>query len=249
MKKSILIILSALCLFACGGKRDSAKEETTAALQNMPGDSTRYGLACDGCTDSILVLLPFSGANPDTFDVINAFQQHRVLGRPQVGDELAVILNPEDKEEVLMVINIEEIKGEWCYQVMPTFRNLENMPQRMQRRMMERIPDSVKQKLLVPREYGLRLKRGNVAQSFGASRNRNADQMSPVEYPKLRRYGEWRLYNGQLLLGTDTSSFANNEKKAREYDTVTIQLLRHDSLVLKFKDHEQGYYRKTNNNQ
>ncbi|MBQ9678313.1 MAG: hypothetical protein IJV44_09285 [Prevotella sp.] len=246
MKKTMLIVLSALCLFACGGKRDTAKEEA-AAQQNMPGDSTRYGLACDGCTDSILILLPFSGANPDTFDVINAFQQHQVYGRPEVGDELAVILNPEDKEEVLMVINIEEIKGEWCYQVTPTFRNLENMPQRMQRRMMERIPDSVKQKLLVPREYGIRLKRGNVAQSFGAGRNRNADQMSPVEYPKLRRYAEWRLFNGQLLLGTDTSSFAGNEKKVREYDTVTIQMLRQDSLVLKFKDHEQSYYRKKEN--
>lgn len=249
MKKSILMILTALCVFACGEKRDTAKGEVAATPQNMPGDSTRYGLACDGCTDSILILLPFSGADPDTFDVINAFHQHQIYGRPQVGDDIAVILNPEDKQEALMVINLEEIKGEWCYQVMPTFRNLENMPQRMQRRMLERIPDSVKEQLLVPREYGIRLKRGNVAQSIGAGRNRNADQMSPVEYPAIRRYAEWRLYNGQLLLGTDTFSFAGNEKKVREYDTATIQMLRHDTLVLKFKDHEQGYYRKKDNNQ
>lgn len=249
MKKSTLIILSVLCLFACGGKRDKAKEKPIAAQQTMPGDSTYYGLACDGCTDSILVLLPYSCTAPDTFDIINAFQQHQVYGRPEVGDELAVILNPEDKEEVLMVINIEEIKGDWCYQVMPTFRNVEKTTQRMQRRMIERIPDSVKQKLLVPREYGIRLKRGNVAQSYGAGRNRNADQMSPVEYPKLRRYGEWRMYNGKLLLGTDTTSFAGGKKRVREYDTVTIQMLRHDSLVLKFKDHEQSYYRKKEKDQ
>ena len=248
MKKYLFIFLSVLCIFSCGERRKQFKGEATFSQQNMSGDSTYYGLACDGCTDSILVVLPFSGEDPDTFDIIHAHQQRQIYGRPQIGDELAVILNPEDKEEALMVINIEQLKGQWCYQVMPTLRHIEKMPQRMQRRMMERIPDSVKERLLVPREYSIRLKRGNVAQSFGAGRN--TDQMSPVEYPQMRRYAEWRIFNGKLLLGTDTTTFANTqEKKKREYDTVDIQRLRRDTLVLKFKDHEQGYYRKTETNQ
>ena len=245
--KYIFTTLLVLCIYACGERKEHSKREAALTLQNMPGDSTYYGLACDGCTDSILVVLPFTGEDPDTFDIIHAQQQRQIYGRPKVGDELAIILNPEDKEEALMVINIEQLKGQWCYQVMPALRHIEKMPQRMQRRMMERIPDSVKERLLVPHEYSIRLKRGNVAQSLGAGRN--TDQMSPVEYPQMRRYAEWRIFNGKLLLGTDTTSFANTqEKKKQEYDTVDIQLLRRDTLVLKYKDHEQGYYRKTTSN-
>lgn len=33
-----------------------------------------------------------------------------------------------------------------------------------------------------------------------------------------------------------------------ETDTADIIMLRRDTLVLKYKDHEQGYYRKTENN-
>lgn len=250
MKKYIVAILTALCIFACGERKPVSQEVNSQVQQNEPGDSTVYGLACDGCTDSILVLLPVSGADPDTFDIIRAHQQHLIYGRPQVGDELALILNPEDKAEALMVIDIEELKGQWCYQVMPTFRNLESMPQRMQRRMMAQMPDSVKAKLLVPREYSIRLKRGNVAQSYGFARHRSADEMSPVEYPKMKRYAGWKLFNGRLILVTDTTRLSdNNKQKKPDYDTADIQLLRHDSLVLRFKDHEQSYYRKMETDQ
>ncbi|MBR4921010.1 MAG: hypothetical protein IKZ62_06835 [Prevotella sp.] len=248
MKKTIALFVLMLLIVSCGHKKPRKNDiaEPISTQQNLPGDSTLYGLACDGSTDSILVFLPYSGVNPDTFDIINAFQEHHIYGRPHIGDELAVILNPEDKAEVLMIVNIEALKGQWCYQVMPTFKHIDKMPQKMQRRMMERIPDSVKQKMIVPREYGFRLKRGYSAQAIGGRQRRTStDDMSPVEYPRLRRYAEWRLYNGRLILTTDSIRIPNSSKRGKpEQDTADIVYLRRDTLILKFKDHEQKYYRK-----
>lgn len=64
MKKVFtLFILSAMVLMACEQKQPPAGEPTEPIdmHRNLPGDSTLYGLVCDGCTDSILILLPFSG--------------------------------------------------------------------------------------------------------------------------------------------------------------------------------------------
>lgn len=245
MKKILFAFWALISVMACGDKSKAPYNKEQPVQQNEPGDSTRYGLACDGCTDSILLLLPFDGGDPDTFDIISAYQNRKIYGRPRIGDELAVILNPEDKEEALMIINIERLKGQWCYQVMPTFRNIEKMPQKMQRRMMAQIPDSVKQRLLVPREYGIQLKRGHLAQTIGSYRSRHSDSMSPVEYPKVRRYAGWKLFNGRLVLETDTARLIQTDQAHKpEYDTADIVSLRRDTLVLRFKDHEQTYYRK-----
>jgi hypothetical protein len=70
-----------------------------------------------------------------------------------------------------------------------------------------------------------------------------------VEYPKVRRYREWRLFNGRLILITDSVRLADGKKGLPERDTVDIIQLRRDTLVLKFSDHEQGYYRKNEDNQ
>lgn len=246
MKKLTLIILVVLGIIGCGRQQPPKGElaEPIDIHQNEPGDSTLYGLACDGTTDSILVLLPLAGGDPDTFDIINAHQERHIYGRPHIGDKLAVILNPEDKQEVLMLVNMERLKGKWCYEVMPTFRNLSNMPERIQRRMLERIPDSMKQKLMTPREYGYQLKNGNSIQTIGAIRRTTTDDMSPVEYPAIKRYVEWRLYNGKLILTTDSLPRPDGTKALPERDTADVLLLRQDTLVLRIHDHEQGFYRK-----
>ena len=250
MKKTLFLLLSAAVLInACGSK--SAQEpkgvasDAISLVQNVPGDSALYGLACDGCTDSVLVFLPYSGGDPDTFDIINAFQQHRIYGRPHIGDELAVILNPEDRDEALVVIDMETLKGTWCYMVKPTLRTPEQMAKKMQRRMMERIPDSVKQQMLSPREYSLRLKRDNsVMVRGGMYRQTTTDDMSPVEYPAVTRYTEWHLYNGRLILKADTIPGFYKPGDVPTVDTVDIEALVDDSLILRFPDHVQHYYRK-----
>ena len=212
MKKLLFAVFAILGFIACGQKSPAPASKDKPTRQNEPGDSTHYGLACDGCTDSILILLPFEGGDPDTFDIIRAYQERQIYGRPRIGDELAVI---------------------------------DKMPQKMQRRMMERIPDSVKERLMAPREYAIRLKRNHFAQSVGAGRNSTNDNMSPVEYPKLKRYASWKLYNGRLILVTDTTRLTQTaQKRTLEYDTADIVRFRRDTLVLRFKDHEQTYYRK-----
>ena len=255
MKKTLfLLLLAAVLVSACGHKAAQEPQEVPSDAisleQNAPGDSTLYGLACDGCTDSVLVFLPYSGGDPDTFDIINAHQQHRIYGRPHIGDELAVILNPEDRDEALVVIDMETLKGTWCYMVKPTLRTPDQMPKKMQRRMLERIPDSVKQQMMSPREYSLRLKRDNsVMVRGGMYRQTTTDDMSPVEYPTVKRYTEWRLYNGRLILKADTISGFSKPDEVPTIDTIDIEMLMDDSLILRFPDHVQHYYRKIEENE
>ena len=250
MKKLILLaFVGALLTVACGTKQqqtDSDIADDAISLQkNQPGDSALYGLACDGCTDSVLVFLPYSGGDPDTFDIISAFQQHRIYGRPHIGDELAVIVNPEDREEAYSVVNMELLKGEWCYQVLPQLRTPESMHKRMQRRMIERMPDSLRQLMMTPREYSLRLKRDYTVSARGGVRRRTTtDDMSPVEYPTIKRYTDWHFFNGLLILKADTIAGISQEGALPETDTVKIQLLTEDSLILEFPDYTQSYYRK-----
>ena len=250
MKKAILFIFATVLLMgACGNNQQptvtDVADDAISLKKNLPGDSALYGLACDGCTDSVLVFLPYSGGDPDTFDIINAFQQHRIYGRPRIGDELAVIVNPEDHDEALSVVNMEMLKGEWCYKVLPQLRTPESMHKRMQRRMIERMPDSLRQLMITPREYSLRLKRDFTASARGGMRRRTTtDDMSPVEYPSIKRYTDWHFFNGQLILKADTVAGFSQEGDVPEIDTVQIRLLTADSLILEFRDHVQEYYRK-----
>ena len=228
---------------ACSGKEAKNSGGDVSQTDSMAyslytkekGDSTLYGLACDGCTDSVVVFLPYEGGDPVTYEIIDARRNGMVHGRPKIGDRLAININPDDKDEALLVIDIEELKGAWCNKFMPKFRDLDKMPKRLQRRMMADMPDSIKQKLLVPKEFGFEIKGTNTILPIGMlMRAETSDDMSPVEYPQQKIYSEWRIYNGHLLL----------ETKKHGIDTADIVILRPDTLVLKFKDKVQGYYRK-----
>lgn len=250
MKNLILLAFAATLLtVACSTKQEQpttdVANDAISLKKNLPGDSALYGLACDGCTDSVLVFLPYSGGDPDTFDIINAFQQHRIYGHPRIGDELAVIINPADRDEAYSVVNMEMLKGEWGYQVLPQLRSAESLRKRMQRRMIERIPDSLRQLMLTPREYSLRLKRDYTVTARGSVRRRTTtDDMSPVEYPTLKRYTDWYFYNGMLILKADTIAGISKDGDVPDTDTARICLLTPDSLILDFSDHRQEYYRK-----
>lgn len=251
MKKTLFsLAIIALTAIACGHQHqlkdagEVAKYEAISLQENLPGDSALYGLVCDGCTDSVLVFLPYSGGGLDTFDIIVAHQEHHIYGQLHIGDEVAVIANPEDPDEALTVINTEVLKGTWCYKVTPKLRSTNDLPKRMQRRMMERIPDSVKQMMLTPREYSLRLKRDNTVMVHGGTyRMTTTDDMSPVEYPKVKRYTDWHLFNGRLVLKADTISGFSKEGAKPSIDTVDIEMLTNDTLILRFSDHVQHYYR------
>ena len=233
MKKTILLaVVMMLLLAACGRPSQPAEQpDATSLYMQQPGDSTLYGLAGDGCTDSVLVLLPYMKQELDTFDIIDAFQEHRIYGRPRVGDDLAVIVNPDSSSQVLMVVNLSKLKVQWTFRVTPTLRHEpSHLPARQ-------LPDSIRQRLMAPREYSIRLKNGGMAMTTGSFHQQGNEAMSPVKYPLVKRYAAWKFYNGRLILIPDTASH-------QEPDTAVIQLLRSDTLVLRFRDHEQGYYRK-----
>ena len=85
------------------------------------------------------------------------------------------------------------------------------------------------------------------AQPIGLVRQGNTtDDRSPVEYPVLKRYHEWRLLNGRLILN-ETRRDSLGEQQLVSSDTAEFVRLRLDSLVLRFNDGEHSYYRKTEN--
>lgn len=238
-------ILVALLLTACSsGMQQQPAQEITAynEEQPLPGDSTIYGLACEGCTDSILVFLPYSGGDPDTIDILNARVQRRVFGRPGIGDQVAVVLNGNRKVADI-VINLDRLKGEWCYQVMPRLRRRAGVSADSIVQLPPDFPDSLRKKWFQPREYGVEIRRDYTARPIGVQRNNAEPQNGPVEYPVAKRYRAWRIFNGHLLLSEARRDTLGNQQIFNT-DTADIIIMRHDTLLLRFKDHEQGYYRK-----
>ena len=245
MKQTIFSSIIALLMIAsCTSSPQQPVQESSSynEEQRLPGDSSVYGLACDGSTDSILVYLPFSGGDPDTIDILNARMNRRVFGRPDIGDEVAVILNDSNKTVAEMVINIERLKGQWCYMVQPRLRHMAGMPVDSSR-MMKTLPDSLREKWFQPREYGFELLREHQAQPIGLRLSTDTRDNGPVEYPELKRYRQWNLYNGRILL-SETKRDSLGTQHVISTDTAVIALLRRDTLLLRFSDHEQGYYRK-----
>lgn len=240
MKKlHIALVFAALTMAACGGPPQLPQpDDTIKSRQNEPGDSTLYGLACDGSTDSVLVLLPFTGGDPDTLDIIRAREEHRIYGRPRIGDEMAVLFvsdsTRDSTREVLMAVNVSMLQGDWCYQAIPVLRHRPNRPDGQPARP---LPDSILKRITAPLEYSLRLKHDGSARTSGLPRQQTSDERRPVDYPPLKRYAHWKLFNGNLILIPDTIS-------QQAPDTAVIERLRRDTLVLRFSDKEQGYYRK-----
>lgn len=245
MKRNIFSsILVALLLAACSSGTQQAAQEITAynEEQSLPGDSTIYGLACDGCTDSILVFLPYIGGDPDTIDILNARVQRRVFGRPDIGDQVAIVLS-SNKKVADIVINLDRLKGEWCYQVMPRLHRRAGVSADSIVQLPPDFPDSLRKKWFQPREYGFEIRRDYTARPIGIQRNNAEPQNGPVEYPTAKRYRTWRIFNGHLLLSEARRDTLGNQQITNT-DTADIVFMRRDTLLLRFKDHEQGYYRK-----
>lgn len=230
---------------ACGGKQGGAVEtesEVISMEQNEPGDSTVYGLACDGSNDTILVFLPRTGGDPDTFQILGASRNQQVFGHAMIGDKMAVVASDADPRVADLVIDMEELKGEWCYLVKPALRARAGLSQAALHQELKE--NTVIQKLMEPREYGFEIKSDYVARPIGLTRNMTSDEESPVVFPPLKRYRQWRIFNGQLIL-SETSRDTTGVVSVTNSDTARFVLMRRDTLVLRFADgSEQGYYRK-----
>ena len=244
MKATIIATLTALlALLLAGCGNNKVKHDTTndATAISAEGDSTIYGLACDGSNDTIVVFLrsPYTGTDPDTLNILEATRHHRVFGRPMIGDKLAIVRNPTDTTVADMLIVTEDLQAHWCYRVLPTLRERADMEDMRP----SELPDSVRELLAIEHEYGFQLKAEDVAFPIGMGyRAKTTDEEGLVVYPELRRYFEWHLYNGQLVLqNVQTDSIG--QRHIAISDTADILMLTADTLVLRFADHEQGYYR------
>lgn len=248
----LAVAMTTALTIGCGGNNtDKQGSANDSVVTTLPGDSTIYGLACDGCTDTILVLLRDVTQNPDTFDILDASRNQLVFGHPRIGDQMAVVLAAPDssandqKPVARMVVDIDKILGSWCYMVTPKLRKRADVDKQMEQEFLKKMPDSTLQRLLQPREHGFMLKNEHQAQPIGMIRTGNTtDDRSPVEYPILKRYREWYLYNGHIILN-ETRRDSLGEQQLLSSDTADFVLLRRDSLVLRFSDGERSYYRKS----
>ena len=235
-------------LMACGNEKvdNSSRKGKMNDELKLEGDKTIYGLACEGCSDSTVVLLPNDGSDPVSYDIIDATQNHKVMGKLKVGDWIGLVLNPEDSTVADFVINLDELKGTWCYVVMPKMRDYDKMSAKLQKRINRDMPDSVRASFMIPREYGFSLKRQWTAQSVGYVQE-NPLEESPVVYPKLGYFTAWHIWNGKLVMTSGEPSFSAQSseisiKNVRQ-DTCNIDFLGDDSLVLSSDGQSRSYYR------
>lgn len=239
---SVIIAMMAATGCSNNGKSISmaVKDSTSVSTSN---DSTIYGLACDGCTDTIMVLLRDIHEDPDTFNILNASRQQRVIGHPKIGDEIAIVLAPEGNNVAAIVIDIDQLKGSWCYKVTPKLRERADIDEAMKKKLLEQMPDTILKRLLEPREFGIQLKNDSIARTIGyVYRSKTSDEESPVEFPVIKRYRKWFLSNGQLVLNEMKRDTTGNEQLVSS-DTAEIITMLRDTLVLRFADGERGYYR------
>ena len=132
-----LSILTAMTMLSCNKNKQGNENliQEVDASDLIKGDSMVYGLACDGTSDSAIVVYPFDGSDPVTYSCIDASRQHRIIGSPQIGDWVGLVLDKEDKSTANTVINLDQLKGTWTYSVLPTLKDFEHLSKRMQKRM------------------------------------------------------------------------------------------------------------------
>ena len=249
MKTRLPLFLSLIALWL---SLSCAREEAKAPVVTTPqwvaeDDSTLYGLACDGTNDTLLVFLrlPYTGTDPDTLNILQATRNGQVYGWARVGDQVAIIPNDSDATLADRVIVIESLFGQWRYMVQPSLRHTaadHAVPGTLQG---YSIPaDSIRQLLKEEREYGYDIKDENRVRPVGFIRRSTvSDDESPVVYPELKRYHEWHIVNGRLILSSSVTDSLGHVTVLL-CDTADLLCLTPDSLVLQLGDTIRSFYRK-----
>lgn len=243
----------AVTFFASCKKGEAPKKPADPKLaislsKPTKGDKAIYGLACMGCTDTTVVLLPNTGGDPVKYNILDANRHHQVFGDIEIGDWICVLpcTDKDDPNGADMVIDLDKLKATWTYKVMPHLRDVSHLSKRQQARILANMPDSIVETYMIPREYGFTLNRMGEARSVGHVQQATAvEDDSPVEYPKVPQYTEWHAYNGKLILvrgRREIGGVVFNEKTTR--DTLEFVYMKRDSLALRDKyGNIQGYHK------
>ena len=237
--KTLITVTLAAGLFGACTSDNATKDNTNIQLESelkITGDKTIYGLACEGCNDSTILLL----------------RNHKIRGKIKTGDWICLITNKNDKRVADFVMDLDQLRGIWCYIVMPKMRDYNKMSKRLQARMMENMSDSLKETFLIPREYGFWLKRQWQAQSVGyVKESSTLAEESPVVYPQLGYYVAWGIWNGKIIIARGTPKFSDTGQVSvtnMVNDTCDVDYLDADSLVLSSDGQSRSYYRKSDIN-
>lgn len=253
--KTLMTITLAVGLFGACSNDKATKDYSDIQVESelkITGDKTVYGLACEGCNDSTILLLPNDGSDPVKYDIIDATRNHMVRGKIKTGDWICLLTNKSDKHVADFVMDLDQLRGIWCYIVMPKMRDYDKMSKRLQARMMENMSDSMKETFLIPREYGFWLKRQWQAQSVGyVKESSTLAEESPVVYPQLGFYVAWGIWNGKIIIARGTPKFSDTGQVTvtnMVNDTCDVDYLDADSLVLSSDGQSRSYYRKNDIN-
>lgn len=248
MKRSLLMMAAVTLLCCCGEgpRNESDNNQTDDTMTSLPDDGNLIrGLACDGCNDTIAIFLrqPYQGSDPDTLNILNASRQQKVFGRPHVGDKLILIGDENDSTQARMMIVLNDLIGQWCYQVKPTLRLRADVEGHTQSQQMKHLPDSVKELLNKELEYGIYIKDEHIVTPIGWKELSifNTED-SPVEYPTPPVYNEWHIANGQLILRAIKSDSLQQGVIVLS-DTTDLIELKDSTLVLRFSDGNHTYYK------
>ena len=253
--KTLITVTLAAGLFGACNSDKATTDNSTIQVESelkITGDKTVYGLACEGCNDSTILLLPNDGSDPVKYDIIDATRNHKIRGKIKTGDWICLITNKNDKRVADFVMDLDQLRGIWCYIVMPKMRDYNKMSKRLQARMMENMSDSLKETFLIPREYGFWLKRQWQAQSVGyVKESSTLAEESPVVYPQLGYYVAWGIWNGKIIIARGTPKFSDTGQVSvtnMVNDTCDVDYLDADSLVLSSDGQSRSYYRKSDIN-
>ncbi len=250
--KTMLCVAAAVSILAACKKGPPPKRPSTnlpiSAVKSAKGDHAIYGLACMGCSDTTVVLLPNSGGDPVRYNILDANRNHQVFGNIEIGDRICVIpcTDKNEKNGADMVIDLDKLQATWTYPVMPHLRDVTHLSKRQQARILANMPDSIVETYMIPREYGFSLKRMNEARSVGFVMQASAvEDDSPVEYPEVPQYTEWRVYNGKLILVRGHREIGGESVNKKVInDTLSFVYLKGDSLALKTsKGNIMGFHR------
>ncbi len=247
MRKLLAIAMSLMATIAisCGDKKtDAAGVGAAPETAADETDSTLYGLAGDGCSDTLLYFISLDGDDPVAYDISGAVKGNKIIGRLETGDYIAVVVNPTDSSVADMVINLDQLKGSWVYKAMPTAVANNSM---VSQQVDEADLDSLLRAAMVPNEQGFAILRDGVAEPVGKSATRGTDDVIQVTYPEIKSYTSWRLSNGRLLLSRPLPRKPGGEGdtvRKMETDTIEFEFMIRDSLQLRFGDGVRSYYRK-----
>ena len=234
--------LSVVLCMACSSQYNGDKGAIDKT-KKAKGDKMEYGLACDGSNDSILVFLPNSGGDPVIYNIVKASKGKKIFGHPETGDWVGIMINPNNQREATMVVDLDQLKGTWTYQVLPTIRESKT---KSRQQIEAELTDSMRAILFVPREYGFSLKRHFSASSVGfVYKGNSLEDESLVEYPPVPRYTSWRPYNGKLIITRDTLDAQRQRIPDNKVirDTLDFVFMMDDSLALRVDDTVIGFHR------